>query len=185
MKMKYDADIFSHQFPIVGQFVRQLAYFRAAKPVYNKLNQKSPFWCATIDAHLKIATIKWCNVFGADGCNSTHWKKIINIDAVRDSFRKHVLLEVGFSRLEWMCYHKAMCDFRNKYVAHYEMDFSQPVPDFDIALRIAYAYDKWVRDLIHPDVYEGPKLKEEFENWSRRAGLLIEKAMKASAGMKE
>lgn len=78
-----------------------------------------------------------------------------------------------------------MCDFRNKYVAHYEMDFSQPVPDFDIALRIAYAYDKWIRDIIHPDVYGRPKLKEEFENRFQRAELLIEKAMKASVGMKE
>jgi len=185
--MKYDKDMFAHQFPIVAQFVRQLAYYRSAKPVYDKLNLKSPFWCATIDAHLKIATIEWCNVFGVDGCNSTHWKKIasIDIDATNDLFRNHVLSEVGFSMLEWIRYHKKMCDFRNKYVAHYEMDFSQPVPDFDIALRIAYAYDKWIRDLIYPDIYEGPKLNEEFENWFRRAGPLVEKAMNASAGMEE
>ncbi len=185
--MKYDADMFAHQFPNVAQFVQQLAYYRAAKPVYDKLNLKSPFWCATIDAHLMIATIKWCNVFGADGCNSTHWKKIasIDIDATNDLFRKQVLSEVGFSRSEWTRYHKAMCDFRNKYVAHYDMNCLPPPPDFNIALRIAYAYDQWIRDLIHPDVYEGPKLKEEFENWFRRAGLLIEKAMNASAGMKE
>ncbi len=58
--MKYDADMFAHQLPIVEQFVQQLAYYRAARSVYDKLNLKSPFSCATIDAHLKIATINWC-----------------------------------------------------------------------------------------------------------------------------
>ena len=49
-EMKYDADIFAYQFPIVGRFVQHLAYYRAARLVYDKLNLKSPFWCATINA---------------------------------------------------------------------------------------------------------------------------------------
>ena len=186
--MKYDADMFTHQLPIVACFAQHLAYYRAAKPCYDKLNLKSPFWCATIDAHLMVAAIQWCKVFGSDGCNnSTHWKKTPTADvgAVQDSFRKTVLSEISFCRSEWDQYHKAMCDFRNKFVAHHELTFSEPVPDFDIALRIAYAYDHWMRELIRPDVYAGPRLKDEFENWCRQAEPLVEKAMNATVQMKE
>lgn len=92
---------------------------------------------------------------------------------------------IGFSRADWNRYHKAMCDFRNKFVAHYEPGFSPPVPDFDPALRIAYAYDKWIRDLIRPDVYTGPRLKQEFKNWRRQVEPLAERAMVATGQMRE
>lgn len=92
---------------------------------------------------------------------------------------------LAYSKKEWDRYHKAMCDFRNKYVAHHEQGFSQPVPDFDTALQIAYAYDEWIRELIRPDVYTGPRLREEFEAWRRQATPLAEKAMIATDHMKE
>ena len=95
-----------------------------------------------------------------------------------------VLSGLDFSKKEWGRYHKAMCDFRNKYVAHHEQGFSQPVPDFEPALQIAYAYDDWIRELIQPDEYTGPRLQEEFDTWHRQATPISEKAMTATYHVK-
>jgi hypothetical protein len=39
------------------------------------------------------------------------------------------------------------------------LDFSEPVPDFDTALIVAYYYDKWVRQIISPATLAEPSLK--------------------------
>jgi hypothetical protein len=49
--------------------------------------------------------------------------------------------------------------FRDKFVAHRELDFFEPVPNFDTALAVAYYYDKWVREIIAPATLAEPPLK--------------------------
>jgi len=43
-----------------------------------------------------------------------------------------------------------LLDFRNKCVAHFDLpqEFSRPIPRFEPALHVAYAYHEWVRVLI-------------------------------------
>ncbi len=184
--MKYASDIFSNQFPIVASFVQHIAYYRVGKLVYNRLSMESPFWCATIDAHLKAATTQWCKVFGSNGCNATHWKKTATLDVekAKTSFRLRLQNE-GLLWANWEKYHNAMLAFRNKYVAHTELGFLMPVPNFDIALKVAYVYDDWVRDLIKPHIFLEFSLKEHFDNWKFVAEPLIETAMVAATGMTE
>lgn len=184
--MRYDSDIFCNQYPIAGSFVQHLAYYRAGKPVYDRLGLKSPFWCATLDAHLKIATIQWCKVFGSDGCNATHWKKTarLDVETAKKSFRSK-LVRPGLSFADWQKYHRSMRNFRNKFVAHHEIGFADPVPNFDTALNVAYVYDGWVRELIRPDVYTGPWLRQHFDEWKNALTPFFEVAMRATQGMKE
>ncbi len=184
--MKYDSDIFSYQFSIVASFVQHLAYYRVGKIVYDRLSMKSPFWCATIDAHLKIATTEWCKVFGSDGCNAIHWKKTAKLDVekAKASFRLR-LKNDGVKWDHWERYHKTVLAFRNKYVAHTEIGFLKPVPDFDTALKVAFVYDEWVRDLIKPHIFLEFSLSEHFDNWKCAAEPLIEEAMAATKGITE
>lgn len=185
--MKYSTNVFCNQYPIVRNFVQYLAYYRAAKQISDKLNIESPFWCATIDAHIVRATIEWCKVFGSDGCNSTHWKKmlIVEPEKMKESFRKKVVTTVGISIADWQTYRKTMCDFRNKYVAHTEIGFSNPVPVFTTALKVAYAYDEWVRELIHPDVFAEQWLKELYKKWFKTTTTLVETAVLATKSTNE
>ena len=53
-----------------------------------------------------------------------------------------------------------MVGFRNKYVAHRELNYYIPVPLMDRALEVAYIYDGWIRSVISPDCFEEPPLKE-------------------------
>jgi hypothetical protein len=183
--MTYDIEVFSHQFPIVFSFAQHLAYYRGTKATYDNLKIASPFWCAMLDAHLMVAALQWCKVFGAHGCNSTHWKKIpapAATDAQR-LFKANVLSRVGFTESEWKKYHDEMCTFRNAFVAHHELGISRPVPDFGIALEVALAYDNWIRTLILPDVYEGPPIEDDYKDWVKQAELLSMKALSATTGM--
>ena len=145
--MRYNDDIFRIQYPVVGDFVRHLAYFRAAKPIHDRLGLKAPFWTETVNTYLLIATVQWFKVFGAHGSNPTHWRNTPSKDneAAINSFREKIRTALGCSPKEWADYHRRMCAFRDKYVVHRD-DFNDPVPDFDIALNVAYAYDEWIRE---------------------------------------
>ena len=74
--MGYNPDVFIEQFPLVKRFLYHLLYYRTLHEAYIRNQLQSEFWTHTIDAHLLQALINWCMVFGSDGCNPTHWKKL-------------------------------------------------------------------------------------------------------------
>jgi hypothetical protein len=53
--------------------------------------------------------------------------------------------------------------FRNKYVAHHELGYSQPVPELDRALQVAFYYDDWIREVIFPDIFDELPLRQLVE----------------------
>jgi len=185
--MKYDSDTFCDQYPLAIYFVQHLAYYRASKAAFDDLGMKSAYWAATLSSYLMLAAIHWCKVFGSHGCNATHWKHVAtaDVDNLQDQFRARVLTVTGLSKTEWERYHRQMCDFRNKFIAHRDRKYKAPVPDFDVALGVVYAYDDWIRELIRPDYYDGPTLREKFDHWRTTSGPIAEQAMKATNGMKE
>ena len=171
--MHYDPDIFLEQFSIVKRFIYHLFYYRALHASYEKHKMQSEFWVHTIDAHLLQATISWCMVFGSDGCNPTHWKNLsqINPQDIQENFRAGLPSHTGLDMEMWKKYWKELNDFRNEFAAHRHINFQKPVPNFEVALKIAYYYDDWIRDLIEkgydkeeqsipPAIFEEPSLKE-------------------------
>lgn len=167
--MEYNVDVFSEQFPIVKRFLYHLTCYRELYRIYQDLDLKSEFWTHTIDAHLLQAAILWCMVFGSDG-NPTHWKKLCDQDigSLKDSFRNGLFEETKLTKKTWDTYWKTMNDFRGAYVAHQELNYSNSVPDFTTAQEVAFFYDKWIRSLIAPDVFDEPPLKESVEIIQKR-----------------
>lgn len=165
--MSYDKKIFEYQYPIVTDFVRHLAYYRGLKSEKDRQEINSMFWAQTINAHLKSASICWCKVFGSEGPNDTHWKKTPTEDIVKAKARlsEKISVKLDASKDTLKLYHKEMCAFRDKFVAHCDLDNTPNVPQFDTALQIAYAYDAWVRDLIKPDFIDDSTLKRLYIRW--------------------
>jgi len=64
-----------------------------------------------------------------------------------------------------------MKSFRDKYVAHREVNFIESVLNFDKALEVAFVFDDWVRDFIYSidlrdntfTYFEEPPLRESGE----------------------
>ena len=160
--MRYDVEVFSEQFPIVKRFLYHLTCYRELHCVYQGLNLQSEFWTHTIDAHLLQAVILWCMVFGSDGCNPTHWKKLggDDPDVLQRNFRGQLSEAMALTQEQWKAYWEEINTFRGGYAAHRELNFSKPVPSLSLAEEVAYFYDKWVRGVIAPDLLDEPSLKE-------------------------
>jgi hypothetical protein len=144
---------------------------------------QNEFWTLTIDAHLLRATINWCMVFGSEN-EPTHWKRLAeqsegHAQSFRDGlFRKSCLNEVG-----WQKYWTDMKKFRDKWVVHRELEpFTDPVPDFDIALVVAYHYDRWVRNIISPDLCDEPPLERFAMSLQHSVTPTINKLLEATKG---
>jgi len=164
--MHYNEDVFMTQFPIAKRFVYHITYYRALYKVYRENDPKCEFWTHTIDAHLLQAAILWCMIFGTDGCNPTHWKNLSSkqSDKLKYSFRESLPKSIGIDWKRWQKYHEEMTDFRSKFAAHRELEYKKPIPKFDIALRVVYYYDHWIRKVIAPDIMNEPLLEESENN---------------------
>ncbi len=160
--MAYNENIFKYQYMIVKDFVSHLAYYRTAK---SKLKNESLFWRHTANAHLEAAILDWCKVFGSKKDNATHWTKtpLKGNTTAEGKFREMILETTGFTKSEWEVYHGQMLDMRNKYVAHLEIEKIPTLPFLDKSLKVAFAYDKWVRELIESDDLNSPSLEKHYE----------------------
>lgn len=58
-----------------------------------------------------------------------------------------------------------MTDFRNTYAAHVELGARPIAPKLNTAIKIAFAYDEWVRKLISPHVLHEEMLERMYSNW--------------------
>ena len=141
--MNYNQDVFRHQYPIVDRFVVHLSYYRALDTAGTARQLHNQFWALTTDAHLHLAALYWCMVFGSDGCNPTHWKQLSSneSDELAQSFRDGLFQELQLDKIGWDSYWNTVKEFRDNWVAHRKLDFCRPVPNFDTALSIAYYYD--------------------------------------------
>ena len=179
MEKKYDPDIFVEQFPLVKQFLYHIVYFREIKKAHVATKLESWFWTYTINAHLLQATMKWCMVFGADGCNQTHWKKLSKEGRkeLQASFRKRLQDVSDLSSESWKECWSEMTQFRNKYVAHRELKYDRPVPDLSSAIKVALFYDRWIREVIAPDVLQDNPLEEFVAELQAAIAPLIRKLL--------
>jgi hypothetical protein len=175
--MAYTQELFSRQYPVVVFFVQHLAYFRAVTAAWTGIKDHKEFWASTVDGHLKLATVAWCKVFGSRK-EDTHWARTPagNIPKpAKDDFRQRVCSTTGFTPEQWETSHTRMLAFRDKYVAHLDIGnpLADPVPEFDAALQIAYAYQEWVGELINPHILNQPTLSSIFEQCNAEASSIL------------
>ena len=180
--MNYNQEVFKSQFPIVKWFVYHLIYYKALLNCYKDHQLQNEFWTLTIDAHLLRAAINWCMVFGSDESNLTHWKRlaVTELEECHKNFREGLFKATGLKQDTWQQYWKSMTDFRNKYAAHRELPFTNPVPNFDTALAVAYYYDNWVRMIIYPDTFAEPTLELSALSLQKSVVPLVEKLSKVT-----
>jgi len=177
--MKLNEDLWAqHQYQVIVSFVHHLAYYTVLKRCYDQSGSKSEFWTRTIDAHLLTAIMYWCMVFGADS-NQVHWKKVAADDEARCSFRRHLLCAIELTREQWETYWSEMTTFRNKYAAHrIDAPVYPSVPNMDVALAAATAYDEWFRTSVTVSFQE-PSLRARYDRLIRVSGGTFTKLISA------
>jgi hypothetical protein len=175
--MAYNEEVFKPQLEVVFFFVRQIAYYRGLWALRDKITDHRDFWESTINAHLLVASIAWCNVFGSRH-SDLHWTKTTTGEIahqIQENFRQKVLSETDFSLEQWETYQKNILDFRNKFAAHVDISkpFKGPIPSFDPALQVAYAYQDWTRELIRPKYLYWFTLSSKYEEWKADASSVV------------
>jgi hypothetical protein len=179
--MKYNAEVLDHQYKAVLFFIQHLAYYRVLQAAYGGIADHREFWRSTCDAHLKLATVAWCNVFGTYS-EELHWTKTpadsIAQQAQQD-FRRRILSSTGLAQDQWKTYHDEVVDFRNRFVSHNNA-FGEPVPVFDSALQVACLYQAWVKELIKasadkfaPVIWGDPAFVSRYEEWKAEAFSIV------------
>ena len=163
--MEYNFEKFEEVLYLLKDFLYHYESHKEIHAVYDKLPGEKEFWCYSSDAHLKMATITWCMVFGTDS-NKTHWKKITqeDIDCFRETFIHFLYNEGKITKLDYKNYWNDMLAFRNEYVAH-RQNYTKPIPYFSTACQIVFMFDSWIRQQIKPDIIDFPsyeKLAEEY-----------------------
>jgi len=146
--MKYNVGVFSISYPIWRRFIYHYCAYKELYALFESLPPEKEFWVHTCDAHLEMATIYWCMIFGTDS-NETHWKKL-GLD--NDGFKEYLLQNLGISDGVWDDYRKNMLKFRNEFVAHRPKKYEKPVPFFSLALNATICLESWVREQIKPDI---------------------------------
>ena len=177
--MEYKEEIFCPQYPLVTQFMGHSIYRTELYELYIGLKIKSEFWIATIDAHYLQAVIYWCMVFGADGCNPTHWKKLSATESeeLMDSFRNGLYKNTSLDEKGWREFWKGIDDFRGGYVAHREIEFKGKTPTLKTAQEVAFFYDDWIRQVIYPASLGAEPLREKAESLTMQARKIADHYM--------
>lgn len=170
--MQYSRDVFAQVLPLVDCFVKHLLCHRQVAARVKEANPQCALWQLTADAHIQQAAIYWCMVFGA-WSNATHWRNLSasDTDTLQQSFWGGLLKQLGLTLPAWEAYQKEVKAFRDNYAAHREGSFQSAVPNFDLALEVAFFFDSWVRDVIAPDILEEAPLRSlagEFDETLRQ-----------------
>ncbi|OPZ92208.1 MAG: hypothetical protein BWY74_01695 [Firmicutes bacterium ADurb.Bin419] len=177
--MVYNDEVYSTLFPLMRNFLYHYLSYKELIQAYKSLPGDSEFWVYTCDAHLQMASITWCMVFG-DNSNEPHWK---NLELNEDEFRSVLFRECQIDENDWKEYWNTMRTFRNKYVAHRELNnFNDPVPFLDLAYKAVIILDLWIRDQISPDINENEPFNCLAEVYNKNIKSTIRKVKKRKCG---
>jgi hypothetical protein len=170
--IKYNVETLEMIIPLLKDFQYHLCSYREICSVFNDLPGDPEFWIYTCDAHLKMASISWCMVFGAES-NSTHWKKLaLDNNTIDISLKEYVMAKTGVNEKDYDDYWGKMVSFRNYFVAH-KKDFNNSVPYFEFGEKIVEYFDQWIRNLIYPDVLDYPTLDHIWDEYLREIRMTL------------
>ena len=127
---------------LLGNFARQVELKRALENVDG--NPQINFWRLLYGGLSNLAVIEWCKLFGAEGSNELHWKRLFP-DRI-DEFRIGLYAATGTDDSIFQSYWCEIKLWRDKDFAHHEQGALLPPqwPHFEIALKAADFYYKWV-----------------------------------------
>jgi hypothetical protein len=115
-----------------------MAYYRAGWNNSGDLIFRSQFWVAVNGNFIDICVLEWCKLFG-DKRGKHYWKKGISDP---EAFYNSLLNELGMSEDEFNQYIADMRTYRDKYIAHLDLNEKFDVPRLDITQRsVQYLYN--------------------------------------------
>lgn len=150
--------------------LRNMAYYRAGWS-RGSLIFRSQFWVAVNGNFLDICVLEWCKLFG-DSRGKHYWKKGISDPT---AFSDGLLKKLEMTEDEFNGYVIEMRTYRDKYVAHLDLDEKFDVPRLDITKKsVLYLYN-YILDREDQDGYfiDGPRDASQFYEDALKEGQAV------------
>jgi hypothetical protein len=129
-----------------------ICHYLSYKKLHSKrdgLKGEKGFWVHTVNAHIMVSCSYWCMIFGSEKNNDLHWKNLsFNLNKDQNGFENKLLKELSISQDEWGKVRKSIMTFRNKYIAHRDIEYREPVPYLENAYKAIMIYSDWLREDI-------------------------------------
>jgi hypothetical protein len=147
--------------------------FAIYKTIYEYKNDsilQENYWRVVANSSQETAVIQWCGLFGSkDKNNKTHWMNS-GVSGIKDrnEFKTKILSKIPISFEEWKIIHNSILIYRNKNVAHIDLDdWQRDVPYFDQAIEVLFcSYDI---------LFDNKNLREEYQRTVGETRAVIQK----------
>lgn len=123
---------------LICHFTRNLAYYKAGWDG-KSLVRNEEFWVGINGNCLDISVLEWCKLFG-DKRDPHFWKSIVDSGSTFEDELYSLVGSQGF----WDAYVLKMREYRDKFVAHLDNEFTAHIPSMDDALAVSRHYYEWV-----------------------------------------
>ena len=140
--------------------LRHMAYYRAGWSSSETLIAHSQFWVAANGNFLDICVLEWCKLFG-DKQGKHYWKKGVS-DPI--GFKSGLLEQLEMTDDEFNGYIDEMKTYRDKYVAHLDLNEKFDIPRLDISKKCVLYLYKYLLDREDEGGYfaDGPRDAAQF-----------------------
>jgi hypothetical protein len=124
-------------------FARNLAYYRVAwseeyRPLLGLKNAHANFWRAANNNFIDMCVLEWCKLFG-DTQGKHYWGKIVT-SMPKSVFEESLLRHLGFEADAFKKEISVMHYYRDKFLAHLDLDYSVILPTLDVAKKAVWFY---------------------------------------------
>jgi hypothetical protein len=123
-------------------FARNLAYYRIGqqaeyKPLLDPGHPRVNFWRVTNGNCLDICVLEWCKLFADQKNGKHHWSKVVSEPP---DFKTSLLSQLGIEEVGLSQEIAAMKEYRDKFVAHLDLELVMNFPALDIAKTSVWFY---------------------------------------------
>ncbi|QDQ24937.1 hypothetical protein FNU76_00455 [Chitinimonas arctica] len=142
-------------------FLLNLAFYKSGyrngRPIF-KDRLKDPFWVAANNNFLDTCVLEWCKLFG-DKRGKQYWGRHgIITDPV--AFHDALLCAIGLTSNEFEDYIKGMQSYRDKFVAHLDLEETMEIPKLRIARKsVSFLYDYMLANENEGDYFNDARPK--------------------------
>lgn len=150
-----------------GLLGRALFYLAIYRELNNRTQKEEKndvqrqFWVANQDSAVQMFAVNWCKVFGSETNNNTYYTKTVSEGQLYEK-----LESTGSNEEEFRTLSRAMCCFRDKYIAHEDW-FHNPIPIMDDAVKIIFAYDEALIEKYNGYLIVAETLMEAYERYRK------------------
>ena len=166
---------------VCRRFTRNLAYYRVGmRSEYADLfdhekHREANFWRMTNSNSMDLCVLEWCKLF-VERRGKHHGQNVVTS---KDDFRQRLFEESGVDDVPFQSVVEIFKHYRDKFVAHLDLEQTMTIPRLDIANKAVHCYQKHILEKESEGLDLGftPDLNTVFEVSEKEAVIVYSRAI--------